>query len=349
MRQLEKGEMFMKKRSMVIASAVMMAMCVTACGGNNNQQQQGAQQQQQQQQAQTLNISFASGGTSGTYYPYATALMNVWNSNVEGMNCNVEATGASQENINLVSRGEAEVAIVQNDVMTYAYEGTESFEGKQTQNFVTMGTVYSEVCQIVAAADANIQSVADLKGKRVSIGDIGSGVEANAKQILAAYGMTTDDIKMQNLGFGPSADAIKDGSLDAAFITAGIPTTAVMELATTHDVDIVPIDSATVEKLKADYPFYTEYTIDSSAEDAYKGMDADVLTVSVKATLIVSPELDEETVYQMTKAMFENKETVMQAHAKGAELDAAAAVEGISVVPLHPGAERYYKEIGVLE
>lgn len=337
----------MKKKTMVIASVLMMAMCVTACGSKPaNDQPAAGGQTDQPKQAQAINISFASGGTSGTYYPYASAVATAWNENIEGMNCAVEATGASQENINLVSKGEAEVAIVQNDVMTYAYNGTENFEGKQTQNFSTIGTVYSEVCQIVASPDANIKSVADLKGKRVSVGDIGSGVEANSRQILAAYGLTFDDIKVQNLGFGPSADAIKDGSLDAVFVTAGIPTTAVMELATTHDIDLIPVDSDAVEKLKADYPFYTEYTI---TPDAYKGMDADVLTVSVKATLIVSPDLDEETVYQMTKVLFENKEAITTAHSKGAELDPAAAVEGISVVPLHPGAERYYKEAGVLK
>jgi len=331
----------------VIASVLMVAMFATACGNKATEQQPaaGGQDEQQPKQAETLNISFASGGTSGTYYPYANAVAQAWNTNIEGMNCSVEATGASQENINLVTQGEAEVAIVQNDVMTYAYEGTENYEGKQTQNFATIGTVYSEVCQIVASPKANITSVADLKGKRVSVGDIGSGVEANSRQILAAYGLTFDDIKVQNLGFGPSADAIKDGSLDAVFVTAGIPTTAVMELATTHEIDVVALDGDAVEQLKTDYPFYTEYTI---TPDAYKGMEADVLTVSVKATLIVSPDLDEETVYQMTKVLFENKDAITTAHSKGAELDPAAAVQGISVVPLHPGAERYYKEVGVL-
>lgn len=336
----------MKKKSMVIASVLMMAMCTTACGGGgNNQAQQPADNNQPAQQPQQVSISFASGGTSGTYYPYANAVATAWNDNIEGMNCSVEATGASAENINLISKGEAEVAIVQNDVMTYAYEGIETFEGKQTQGFATLGTVYSEVCQIVAAPNAGITSVADLAGKRVSVGDIGSGVEANSKQILAAYGLTFDDLgDVQHLGFGASADLIKDGGLDAVFITAGIPTTAVMELATTNDIDIIAIDEETVAKLQADYPYYTDYTI---TQDAYKGMEADVLTVSVKATLIVSPSLDEETVYQMTKVLFENKDTIALAHDKGNELDAAAAVQGASV-PLHPGAERYYKEIGVL-
>lgn len=339
----------MKKKMMAVATVLMVAMCATACGGGGGQQQQqpqGGDAKQDAPKAQAVNISFASGGTSGTYYPYANAVATAWNENIEGMNCNVEATGASAENINLVSTGEAEVAIVQNDVMTYAYEGIETFEGKATQDFATLGTVYSEVCQIVAAGDSGITSVADLKGKRVSVGDVGSGVEANSKQILAAYGLTFDDLKeVQHLGFGESADLIKDGGLDAVFITAGIPTTAVLELATTNDVDIVPIDSETVEKLKTDYPYYTEYTI---AQDAYKGMEADVLTVSVKATLIVSPSLDEETVYQMTKVLFENKDAIANAHEKGLELDPAAAVQGASV-PLHPGAERYYKEVGALK
>lgn len=338
----------MKKRTKLAALILMLSMGLTACGGQGNQggdAQNGDKNNEQSTAPKATNIFFASGGVSGTYYPYATALATVWQDNIEGMSVNVQATGASAENITLISEGEVDVAIVQNDVMKYAYDGIETFAGKQTNNFQTMATVYSEVCQIVADPKANIQSVADLKGKRVSIGDVGSGVEANAKQILAAYGLSVDDIKVQNLGFGPSADAVKDGSLDAFFVTAGIPTTAVMELATTREIDIVPIEADKASQLMADYPYYTEYTI---SKEAYNGMEEDVFTIAVKATLIVNPDLDEETVYQMTKALFENKDTIVQTHEKGSELDINEAVKGASV-PFHPGAERYYKEQGVLQ
>ena len=142
--------------------------------------------------------------------------------------------------MNLINKGEADIAIVQNDTMTYAYEGTEGFsDADPIKNFSVMATVYPEVVQIIARADSGITSVADLAGKTVSVGDLGSGVEANAKQILGAVGLTFDDSKAQHLGFGASADAMKDGKCDAAFITAGIPTTAVMEYANTNDMVLV--------------------------------------------------------------------------------------------------------------
>lgn len=331
-----------KKLTSIVAIGVLAAFGLTACGGGNNQQAA----ENQEPQVETTNLVFASGGTSGTYYPYAGALANVWKDAVPGLAVDVQATGASAENINLINNGEAEIAIVQNDVMTYAYNGTETFAGKDPiTGFSTMATVYAEVCQIVLAPDSGIESIADLAGKRVSVGAPGSGVEANARQILAATGLTFDDIDAQYLGFGDSANAIKDKALDAAFVTAGTPTTAVMELASTNDIALLALDQATVDQLVADYPYYTVNVIPAGT---YESIQYDVLTVAVKATLIVSPELSEDMVYNMTKALFENKETIATAHAKGAELDMQAAVEGASV-PLHPGAEKFYKEQGVIK
>lgn len=330
-----------KKLTSIVAIGVLAAFGLTACGGGG---QQAAENQGEK--VQTTNLVFASGGTSGTYYPYAGAVANVWKDAVPGLSVDVQSTGASAENINLVNNGEAEIAIVQNDVMTYAYNGTETFAGKDPiKGFSTMATVYAEVCQVVLAPGSDVQTIADLKGKRVSVGAPGSGVEANARQILAAAGLTFDDIDAQYLGFGDSANAIKDKALDAAFVTAGTPTTAVMELASTNDISLLALDQAMVDKLVADYPYYTVNVIPAGT---YESIKYDVMTVAVKATLIVSPELSEEMVYNMTKALFENKETITNAHAKGAELDVKAAVEGASV-PLHPGAEKFYKEQGVIE
>lgn len=330
-----------KKLTSIVAIGVLAAFGLTACGGGN---QQAAENQEQK--VPTTNLVFASGGTSGTYYPYAGAVANAWKEAVPGLSVDVQSTGASAENINLVNNGEAEIAIVQNDVMTYAYNATETFAGKEPiTGFSTMATVYAEVCQIVLAPNSGIESIADLAGKRVSVGAPGSGVESNARQILGAAGLTFDDIDAQYLGFGDSANAIKDKALDAAFVTAGTPTTAVMELASTNDISLLALDQAMVDKLVAEYPYYTLNVIPAGT---YESIQYDVLTVAVKATIIVSPELDEELVYNMTKALFDSKDAITTAHVKGAELDVKAAVEGASV-PLHPGAEKFYKEQGVIE
>ena len=329
-----------KKAVAAITVLMMLALCLTGCGCGDANKDAG---NDAQQSAAATNLVFASGGTSGTYYPVAGAIAQVWENNVEGVSVNVQATGASAENLNLVNQGDAEIAIVQNDVMYYANTATEGFSNAApNEGFLTLGTVYPEVCQLVVDANAGIETVADLKGKSVSIGAFGSGVESNAKQILAAAGLSTDDIKVQNLDFAESASAIKDKAIVAAFITAGAPTTAVTELATTNDIKVLSLDQATIDALCDQYSYYTPYTI---AADVY-GADEDTQTVAVKATIIVKADLDEELVYNLTKGLFENLDAVAAAHAKGNEMSLEGAVEGVSV-PLHPGAAKYFEEKGV--
>ncbi len=287
-------------------------------------------------------LKMATGGTTGTYYAYSGAVTQILSSKIENLSFDVQSTGASKANIYLVSDKEADIAIVQNDVMYYANQGTDLFDGEKIEGFSAMAGLYAEVCQIVS--NSNINSIEDLRGKRVSVGDIGSGCEFNARQILEAYGISFDDIVVNNLSFGDSATALKDDKIDAFFCVAGAPTTAIVELATTNNINILEVDDEHADKLMENYPFYTKYNVPGGT---YKGVDSDVQTVAVVATYIVSNDLDENLVYQMTKALFENSEEIAKAHPKGAELDPAYSVSGISI-PLHPGAEKYYKEIGAL-
>lgn len=286
----------------------------------------------------------ATGGTSGTYYPFGGAIANIWNTKVQNMNVTAQATGASAENLRLINRGDAEFAIVQNDVMDYAYNGTDMFAGEKLTNIMTIGTLYPEVVQIAAEKNSGINSISDMKGKRVSIGDAGSGVEFNAKQILEGYGITFDDIKKNNLSFKESAEAIQNGTLDACFITAGVPNSALQELAFTTGLNLVPVTNENAKIISEKYEFYTVTTIPAGT---YKGTDTDTKALAIKATLAVNASLDEEIVYQMTKALFENLDELGTAHAKGKEVSAAAAITGVSV-PFHPGAIKYYKEIGLM-
>ena len=321
-----------KKVIAVITAFMLLATCLTGCGGGGGNES-----------ADPARISFASGGTSGTYYPIASAISTLWTDKVEGLDVAVQSTGASAENLNLINKGEAEVALVQNDVMYYAYTATESFaEVDKNESFLTLGTVYPEVVQLVVAGDSGIETLADLKGKAVSIGDVGSGVESNAKQILAAAGIGLDEITVRNLGFGESANGIKDKTLDAAFVTAGTPTTAVTELAATNDIKILSLDQAVIDKLCADYGYYTAFAIPA---DVY-GTGADANTVAVKATIVVKADLSEELVYNMTKTLFENLDVVAESHAKGKEMSLQGAIDGVSV-PLHPGAAKYFEEQGL--
>ena len=285
----------------------------------------------------------ATGGTGGTYYPFGGAIANIWNTKIENMNVTAQATGASAENLRLINKGEAEYAIVQNDVMDYAYNGKDLFAGEKLENIMTIGTLYPEVVQIAVSKDSGIKSVADFRGKRISVGDAGSGVEFNAKQILEGYGLTFDDIKKSNLSFKESAEGIQNGTLDGCFVTAGVPNAALQELAFSAGLVLVPVDSVAAEKICKKYNYYTVTSIPGGT---YKGTDSDTAALAIKATLAVNAKLDEEIVYQMTKALFENLDSLAAAHAKGKEVSAKAAVTGVSV-PFHPGAKKYFTEIGL--
>lgn len=314
-----------KKAISGIAASAVIAAALAGCGGAGS------------------TLTMATGGTSGTYYAFGGVLCQVLGAKMDGAQLTAVSTGASKENIQNIDLGNNDLGIVQNDVMAYAYEGTNTFEedGAIT-TFSAIGGLYAEQVQLITVDDS-IKSVADLKGKKVSIGAAGSGVYYNAIDIFAAYDMTEADIQPQYLSFADSAESLKDGKIDAAFVVAGAPTTAVTDLGTTKPVHIVSIDEEHIAKLTEACPYYTSYTIPAGT---YGGQTEDAVTVTVKATLIVADTVDEDTVYNITKNIFENKDEITTAHAKGAELDLATAADGISV-PFHKGAARYFEENGI--
>ena len=329
----------MKKKIAIVVSVLLVfaTLLCTACGNKE------PEAETPQEGLSSVEINVGTGGTTGTYYGFCNTVATTLNEKV-GAKLKVMSSGASKANILDIDDGVVDMAIVQNDVMDYAYNGTSLFEkdGKFT-SFSTLGAVYAEVCQVIARADSGIKTVADLKGKKVSVGDSGSGVEFNAQQILGAYDITFEDINKQNLSFQASADALKDGKIDAFFCTAGAPTVAITDLATTTEIVIVEIDAEHLASLQKDYGFYAEYKIPAGT---YKGVDADATTVAVKATFIVSNDLSEQVVYELTKAIYENKDEY--AHDKAKEMSLEYAVSSVSV-PFHPGAEKYFKEVGAIK
>jgi len=328
-----------KNLLLVLILALALCLCLTACGNDE------PATEDDQQPVESTTLTMGTGGTSGTYYAFGGAIATTLNNAELGLNIQVTSSGASGENVKNIGSGAVQLAILQNDVLDYAYNGTNTWEGNDpVTNVQVLACLYPEVCQIVATADSGITSVADLAGKRVSIGDIGSGVETNAKQILAAYGLSTDDIKVQNLGFGDSADAIKNNTLDAVFITAGVPNTAVLDLATARDLVIIPVDGEEAAALMADYPFYATATI---TPDDYSFLTEPVTTVAVQATLVCSTDMTEDMAYTIVKGLFDNAETLAISHEKGKYIDPAYAVQGVSI-DFHPGALKYYTEVSAL-
>lgn len=312
------------KKVLCVVLVLTLALAMTACGSGS-----------------AAKMTMGTGGTSGTYYAFGGVLGQYIKNNA-GIDVVVVSTDGSKANIESIAAGDYQLGTVQSDVMSYAWSGTRSFESGKVDSFRVVAGLYAEAVQLVTM-DPTIQTVADLKGKSVSIGAPNSGVYFNAIDVLAAAGLTEQDIKAQYQSFADSTDALKDGKIDAAFIVAGAPTAAITELCTTNDAFLVPIDGDIAAKLMADSPFYTAYTIPAGT---YAGQDADVQTVTVKATLIVSANADEEQVYNLTKAIFDNAAAIAAENGKGAELSVENATTGMTA-PFHPGAAKYFAEQGV--
>ncbi|MCD4713163.1 MAG: TAXI family TRAP transporter solute-binding subunit [Clostridiales bacterium] len=287
-----------------------------------------------------LFVNIGTGGTAGTYFPLGGAFAEIWNQNIDGINATAQSTGASVANINLLMDKKVEVVIVQNDTALYAYVGEKMFEGQTFEGIRGLATLYSEPLQIVTT-DPNIKTVADLKGKRLAVGAIGSGVEANARQIIAAAGMDFEtDIDAKFLSFAEASAGLKDKQVDAAFLTAGIPTAAIQDLSAQNDVYIVAIEGDIANTLKTDYKFFTDYVIPANT---YKGQTEDVQTLTVKSMLCVSTEMSDELAYELTKQIYQNLDRVELAHNVGKFITLETALEAMPV-PVHPGAQKFFDE-----
>lgn len=283
------------------------------------------------------------GGTAGTYYALGGDIAALWMKHLD-VDVTPTATQASKANILMINEGEAELAFAQNDTMFYAATGdAEVFSGQKIDTFAGIGSLYPEAVQIVVGADTEIRKVSDLKGKNVSIGAVGSGTMYNSLQVLEAAGLTVDDVKAQYLNFAESAEAFQNRQVDALFITAGIPNPAIIEAANKRPIRLLVLEDEQMKALQEKYGFYVPVTVPQAT---YDGMTEDLVIPSTNAVLICAKSLDEEMVYQLTKTLFEHLDELT--HAKGKEISAEYAVKGVPV-PLHPGAERYFKEIGVID
>ena len=285
-------------------------------------------------------LNIATGGTAGTYYPIGGAMAEILNNNIQGMNASAQSTGATVANINMLKEGSVDLAIVQNDITYYAANGVEMFKDKKVGNLKGIATLYPETCQIVTLESTGIKSIAYLKGKRVAVGAMGSGAEANARQILEAYGITYDDIDEQFLSFSEAASALKDGNVDAAFVTAGYPTAAVQDIASQNKVRLLPIEADKADALIAKYPFYTKVVIPAGT---YAGFEEEVPGISVMAMLVCTDKVDEQLGYDITKALFSNLDRIKAAHSVGKLITKEGAMEGMPI-QMNAGAEKFFKE-----
>jgi len=293
----------------------------------------------QRKPIQQVAITIGTGSTVGTYFPLGTALAKIFNTYLENVVSSAVVSQGSVENVNMIEDKGVQLAFAQNDVVYYASQGIEMFEQSKKESLRGMATLYPEAIHVVLRGDSQITDFRGLVGKKVSLGPEGSGTTVNAKQILEAYGIY-EQIESVYLTFDESIDQVANGNIAAAFLTIGIPAKAVTDLAERTGAKILPISQEVIDKLKKDYPFYTAVTISG---DTYKGEPNDRETVAVKAMLIVHQDLAPDLVYELTRAIYTHLDDLSQAHPKGKIISLNTALEGMPI-PLHPGAEKFFKE-----
>ncbi|ERS91187.1 TAXI family TRAP transporter solute-binding subunit [Halomonas sp. PBN3] len=287
-------------------------------------------------------LSVATGGTGGTYYPLGGGLAEMIGKHIEGYEAVAEVTGASVENMGLVWRGDSDLALALADTVHQAYTGTGDFEGRQLENIRALASVYPNAVQIVTLADSGIESLSDLEGKVVSVGAPGSGTELNARALLEANGITYDDIDPRRLNFNETADAIRDGDIDAGFWSVGPPTSSIMNLATTRDIRLIGLSDEEVANAREAVPVFAPYELRAGL---YEGMEEGVQSIGIPNVLAVSSEMDEELAYQITKMLFERTDELIEVHPAANDTTVEFSVNSTPIA-FHPGALRYYEEVG---
>ena len=331
------------KKMIALLLAALMVFALCACGSSAPaatpapaEAAAPAEEAAPAASSAAANLTMGTGGEAGTYYAFGGVLGSYLGQNTD-VSVNVVSSGGSAANITgIVVDGIYDLATVQSDVMTYAYDGG------AMSDFRVLGGLYAETVQIFTC-NPDIKSVADLAGRSICVGDVGSGTYFNTVDVLAAYGLTLDDVNAVYQSFADSAESIKDGKIDAAVLTAGAPTTAIVDLTTAKDVYLVSIDDEHMEKLLADCPWYASYTIPAGT---YKGVDTDTVTVTVKATLVCRADLDDDVAYTIVSTIYNNADAIAALHAKGAELSLDFATDGIAV-PFAAGAAKFYAENGI--
>ena len=316
----------MKKfiKTMIVFASLCLLLFSCSKGGNSN----------------SKPLRFVTGGESGTYYAFGSVLAQHATNNTPYKIIGIVGAG-SRGNVLEIQDKNADLGFCQTDVLAYAYNGTNLFEKDGKVDVIrTVAALYPEPVQVISV-NPDIKSIADLRGKRVSIGSAGSGVYFNAMDFLNAYGMTEKDINPTYQSFGDSASDLKDGKIDAAFIVAGAPTIAVTDLSTTRKVNLISLDEEHIDALVKKSPFYSKYTI---KKDIY-GTENDINTLAVGAVVVAHKDVPEDAIYAFTKDMFDNPSALTSSHAKYSELNLDFATSVVAA-PYHLGAAKYFSEKG---
>ena len=286
-------------------------------------------------------VSIATGGTSGTYYPIGGAIAQAVSKGGQ-IQATAETGNASVANLNLLGKGEIEVGFAQNDTSFWAYNGQNMFK-TPLKNLRAMAILYPEHVQVILAKNAKIETINGLKGKRVSVGAAGSGVEADVRAIFEVAKLKYDDMKVDHLDFGATTSRFKDNQIDVGFVVAGFPTASIMDLTTTKDVGLLSFDDAFLATLSKAHPYFVSSLI---PKGTYRGIDTDIKTPAVMAMLVTHDKVKDSVIYEFLKGMYANIDGVHASHATAKQITLQNALSGVTL-PVHPGAVKFFKEKGI--
>ncbi|MFZ5946203.1 MAG: TAXI family TRAP transporter solute-binding subunit [Bacillota bacterium] len=334
-----------KGLALLLIITLVLSMALVGCGGKQEapKEEPKAEPKEEPAKVEKLQINIITGSTGGTYFPLGGAMANVWSKYIDNLQVTSQPGGASVESINRVNAGEVELGMAMNNIADDAWNGLGKWEGKAIQNFRAIGVIYPEVYQGVAIKESGIKTLEDLKGKRVAVGPVGSGTAVLSEAVLSEAGLDIKkDIKAEFAGFGDAASKMKDGHLDANFGVLSVPAAAIQDIKTVRDIEIIEIKGELFEKIKANYPFFSQFVIPAGTY----GNTEDKYTINCQAALYVTPDLPEDVVYNITKVFYEKADEIAQAHAAGKYINLEKALDGITT-KLHPGAVKYYEEKGI--
>ncbi len=291
--------------------------------------------------SQTLTMGTGSSG--GTYYALGGVMATAMEHRLDGITISPQASGASVENMNMINAGEFDMGIAMNATAVLAHEGKDAFEGNAVTNVRAIGVVYHEVYQIVAAASTGAHNVEDLAGLKIAVGPAGSGTIDCTQAVLSAAGLSMDDIEPQNDSFGDASTKMQDGHIDAACNTLTVPASSIQEMLTAMDLNYINISDEILATIQETQPYYSRYVIPAGT---YDRQTEDINTITCEAVLYCRADLDEETVYQVTKAFYESADDIKAGHTAGKDISLEGALNGVTT-PVHPGAAKYYEEMGI--
>lgn len=331
----------------LLAAMIALSMTMVACSDNSATDTNSATTDSSatdnttastsNDKLETKFVTIATGGASGPYNIIGTSLAEIY-AKTFGVNSKTQTTGASVENVNLLTQGKVDMVLALSDVVTNAVEGTNDFKEPIT-NVQQIAVLYPNVIQIVASQKSGIKNIEDLKGKRIAVGDQGSGTEVNARTLLEGFGITYDDVKVDYLGFADAADAMKAGKIEAAFFSSGLPNSSLLELEQGIKLQLVSINQDKLKKIIESKPYFKTFEIPAGTY----GNDTAIPTTAVMNALLIRSDISENDGYKLTKALFDNLDGLKNAHQAANDISLETAQKGM-VAPIHPGAKKYYDE-----